>query len=425
MSELGFELTEGQKNALAMSEALMADKSPCMPAVITGFAGTGKTTMLKAIASRFGHPLILAPTGKAALRVQEATGIDAGTIHRWLYKPVENQKTGEVEYRLKDVQNMARPGNGLVIIDEASMVGRDIWEHLWSMCQMLDLKIILVGDPFQLPPVEPKKEKDEDSFAPLTQVRTEYRAHLSEVTRQALDNPILRASMMIRESSRIDQALPLLDRVFRRGFDDKCLEVQQAGGAVIVHKNDTRHRVNNMIRSKLGYGEEILPKEPLLVLRNTYEIERYNGEIVCYDGMQQYDGTPKAVTDRWKNTSKMMTFGVAAVDGQQVLISPEQVRGEAQLIGENIIARNSRTYYGDWFAPPDFVPYLDGAWMGPPHLHANFGYALTCHKSQGSEWGQVLVLIETSTRPTSIEGRRWLYTAITRAKEKCYFSMDV
>jgi ATP-dependent exoDNAse (exonuclease V) alpha subunit len=200
-----FELTEGQKQALAMSERLMADRSPCMPAILTGFAGTGKTTMLKAIASRFGAPTVLAPTGKAALRVQEATGLTAGTIHKWLYRPSENQKTGDVEFKLKDCKQVERPYNGLVIVDEASMVGRDLWEHLWDMCQLLDLKILLVGDPFQLPPVEMKKTdkdgNDLDSFSPLLDVRTEYRAHLSEVTRQALDNPILRASMLIRESA--------------------------------------------------------------------------------------------------------------------------------------------------------------------------------------------------------------------------------
>lgn len=425
---MDFELTEGQKLALEMAEGLMRSDLPCDVGVITGFAGTGKTTMLKAIASRFGDPLVLAPTGKAALRVQEATGLEASTLHRWMYRPAERLvngvNTGEVEYILKESQQIARPGNGLVVVDEASMVGRDLWEHLWNVCQLMDLKVILVGDPFQLAPVEPTKEKDEDSFSPLTMIDTPHRAHLSQITRQAFDNPILRASMMIRESSRIDQALPLLNRVFRKNFDEKCMEVYQGGGAVIVHKNATRHSVNAMVRSRLGYGPDLVPGEPLLVLRNTYEIDRFNGEVVKYDGMVKHDGVLRAVTDKWKNSSKMMSFGVGSVEGKEVLLTPEQVRGETQDIGDWIIAKTSKTYYGDNYAPEGFVPYIGKVWQGPPHLHANFGYALTCHKSQGSEWKQVLVLIETSTRPTTIEGRRWLYTAITRAKESCYFSME-
>jgi hypothetical protein len=85
------------------------------------------------------------------------------------------------------------------------------------------------------------------------------------------------------------------------------------------------------------------------------------------------------------------------------MLVPEQVRGEAQVMTESIIGRNSKSYYGDNYAgPEDFAYDLGGRRLqGPPHLHANFGYALTCHKSQGSEWGKVLVLIETSTRPTT------------------------
>jgi exodeoxyribonuclease V len=425
---MDFELTEGQKGAMAMAERLMADDSPCMPAVITGFAGTGKTTMLKAIASRHGPPQVLAPTGKAALRVQEATGLEASTVHRWLYKAAENQKTGEVEFRRKDSLEIDRPANGLVVVDEGSMVGRSLWEDLWDTCQLLDLKILLVGDPFQLAPVEGKRKGEEEdaAFAALLDVQTKYRAHLSEVTRQALDNPILRASMLIRESSRIDQALPLLNRVFTRAFDDKCMEVYRAGGAIIVHKNDTRHRINRMVRDRLGYQDELFPGEPLLVLRNTYEIDRMNGEVIPYQGWLQNDRTPAAVVDRWRGVRLMLSFGLAKVDGQEVLLAPEQVRGEAATMTESVIAQASRRYFRDWYADDEFTARQGESkrYLGPPHLHANFGYALTAHKSQGSEWNQVLVLIENSVRCTTIEGRRWTYTAITRAKEQCFFAME-
>jgi exodeoxyribonuclease V len=430
---MDFELTEGQKAAMKMIEKLV-DAPPPLPAVITGFAGTGKTTMLKALASQFGHPQVLAPTGKAALRVQEATGIPASTIHKWLYHPKEDPKTGEIQFRLKDSHMIDRPYNGLVVVDEASMVGRDLWEHLWDMCQLLDLKILLVGDPFQLPPVEgkrPQGEESPDQFMPLVDVQTDFRAHLSEVTRQALDNPVLRASMMLRESSRIEQPLALLNRVFTKNFDDKCMEIHKAGGAIIVHKNDTRHRLNAMVRQRLGYTDSLVEGEPLLVLRNTYEIDRFNGEIITYDGWLNYDGTMKAVRDNWRNVSLMLTFGLAKVDGREVMICPEQIRGEAQAMTESVIARTSKRYYGDFYHPEDKPLYAEsedpdrrGEYLGPPHLHANFGYALTCHKSQGSEWNEVLVMIENSTRPASYEGRRWLYTAITRARKSVYFAME-
>ena len=428
-----FKLTDGQQAAMDMVARLMQEPPP-MPAVITGFAGTGKTTMLKAIGSVYGPPLILAPTGKAALRVQEATGMDAMTIHRWLYHPKEDEKTGEIKFVRKNFNDIPPVANSLVVVDESSMIGRDLYEDLWDTCQKLSLRLLLVGDTFQLAPVEPGREPDEEPFAALTTVQTPYRAHLTEITRQALDNPILRASLVLRESSRIDTALKDLNRVFMRKFEETCLQVYKAGGAIIVHKNDTRHKLNRVIRQQLGYGQELVPGEPLLILRNTYEIDRYNGEVAQFDGWEKYDAAPTSVRDRFKNISKLMTFGSAMVEGQKVLLSPEQVHGEAQEMNQGVVFAASKRYYGDNYHDEE----LDGPlyiaaqgdskktiYVGPPHLHANFGYALTAHKSQGSEWPIGLVLIETSTRPTSYEGRRWLYTAITRFKDTCYFSTEV
>lgn len=413
-----FELTTGQKQAMDMMARVFKSRAPLV-AILTGYAGTGKTTLIKTIASVYGPPLILTPTGKAALRVQEATGITASTIHRWMYHAVENQNSGEMEFKRKPSDLVERPTNGLVVVDEASMVGRDLWEDLWDVCLLLDLKLLMVGDTFQLAPIEaPNKE----AFVVLKDVETDFRVALTEVTRQALDNPVLRASMLLREQSLPHQALSLLPRVFNGSFDDKCLETYQKGGAIIVHKNDTRHRINAMLRERLGHGPEIVVGEPLLVLRNTYEIQRYNGEIVQYGGWQAEPERVLKVDDRFKHITLDLRFGVALIDGQRVMLCPEQVRGEASLMTENVIGRQSRREYLDRYTTEeDDAARRNGERVeAPPHLHSNFGYALTCHKSQGSEWNQVLVLVEPSTRYTTYEGRRWLYTAITRAREKAY-----
>ncbi len=417
---MDFELTEGQKEAMAMLEALMKAPPP-MRAVLTGYAGTGKTTLIKTIASKYGHPIILAPTGKAALRVQEATGVTAITIHRWIYHATENDKTGNFEFKRKPIELITRPMNGLVIVDEASMVGRDIWEAVWDVCQLLNLKILLVGDTFQLAPVEAVKEGSEP-FAVLKDVNTVFRVGLTEVTRQALGNPVLRASMLLREQPLAHKALALLPRIFAKDFDDKCMETYQAGGAILVHKNDTRHRINAMIRDRLGYGKEIEPGEPLLVLRNNYDVERYNGEVVKYDGWEAVPQRAVVVEDKFKHLSLPLSFGIAMVEGNAMMLCREQVRGEAAIMTENVIGRASGREYLDTFGDERPEVFSESGKLLPlPHLHANFGYALTCHKSQGSEWGQVLVMIEPSTRYNSYEGRRWLYTAITRAREKAQY----
>lgn len=421
MVNVEFPWTKGQLEAMEMAEKMMKTRTPIM-GVLAGFAGTGKTTLLKHIASTYGEPLVLTPTGKAALRVREATGLRASTIHRWLYHVGENITTGEMEFKRKEKNLIEQPQNRLIVIDEASMVGRDLWEDVWDVCQILGMRILLVGDTFQLAPIEAPNQKP---FSVLKDVETPFRVLLTEVTRQALDNPVLRASMIIRESNFINPALQLLTRVWGKDFDDKCMETYQAGGAIIVHKNDTRHRINAMIRERLGYGPQIQPEEPLLVLRNTYEIDRFNGEIVRFNAWDRPPVRENLVEDRYNDIKHRMGFGVAFVDKQMVLMSPEQIRGDSAKMSENVIARASKREFFDTHATDAESKPIDGDSkpLAYPHLHANFGYALTCHKSQGSEWNQVLVLIESSTRYTSYEGRRWLYTAITRAREKASFSI--
>lgn len=423
---MDFKPTNDQAAALKMVERLMDDPAPCHVGVITGYAGTGKTSMIKAIESLYGTPIVLAPTGKASLRVNEATGIYAQTLHQYIYRPRADSESGEVKFVLREAQEVRRPDNGLVIVDEASMVGREMWEDLWSICQMLDLKVLLVGDNFQLAPVEKKRDDDADSFIPLTMLNTPHRAHLAEVTRQALDSPILRASMMLRTTSRISEPMRLLKQVYSSDFDATCRRMFEEGGVVICYKNETRARINATVRRQLGYEREIQAGEPLLVLRNNYGVNKFNGEVVPFKRWVAFDRTSHAVVDRFRSTSKMLQFGVAEIDtSDEVMLVPEQIHGETADMGDHVVEKASRRYYRDWYSPDgeeDTNP--DGTPRGPPHLHANFGYALTAHKSQGSEWKQGLVFIEKSIRPTSVEGRRWVYTAITRFKDTCFFTME-
>jgi exodeoxyribonuclease-5 len=413
-----FNLTSGQVQAMKMVKAFMDAEAPAV-AVLTGFAGTGKTTVLQALASEFGQPIVLAPTGKAALRVQEATGLQAQTIHRWLYQAAQDEETGELRFKRK--AQVDRPENDLIVVDESSMVGRELWEALWDACQIANLRILLVGDPFQLPPVE--LNKDQDPLVPLVDVETQYRAHLDEVVRQALDNPILRASVLIRESAHgVADGLALLDRVFMKKFEDKCMEVFKQGGPIIVHRNETRHRLNKLVREKLGYRSGLVSGEPLIVTKNNYDLELYNGEVVPFGGWEEYDGLQRGVVDRWKSLSEQVSFGLGRAGHARVMLCPEQVHGGSAL-SDSVIARASTRYYEDNYCTTESRNEKK-KYIGPPHLSANFGYAATCHKYQGSEASVGLVFLEKSVRASTYEGRRWAYTAVTRFKEKCYIAVE-
>jgi exodeoxyribonuclease-5 len=407
------QLTKGQSDALKMVSALIEDESNTL-GILTGYAGTGKTTLLKFIAQAYGTPIILTPTGKAAIRVAEATDLPAQTIHRWMYKPIEDPKTGVV-YFIQKVRKEIETTLGntkLVIIDEASMLNKDIFNDILNICKETKLSVLLVGDPFQLPPII---GTGEERFSALNEP-CKYKVALTEVVRQALDNPIIHASIGVRKSDlAATLAVSSLPRIQIGAFLDEAKRVIQSNGVVIAHKNQTRQSLNGQIRNHLGRQDGFLHiGEPLLVMYNNYMIDRFNGEVVTFNGWEEKPSFSVEVHDRFTEKSKDMSFGVASVEGHSVSLSPEEVFA----VGEDMSFKLVTGYF--YRNKDNFTTKVK------THLNANLGYCLTCHKSQGSEWGEVIVVIEPSSRYLSYEGRRWLYTALTRAKEKVqfYFKAD-
>lgn len=389
----------------------LLDQEDAAFGVLTGYAGTGKTTMIKNIAEAHDPPLILTPTGKAALRVSEATGLKASTIHKWLYHAAENPKTGDITWQKKPPEMIPLPGNGLIVIDEASMVGDAIWSDIWAMASSLGLRVLLVGDRFQLGPVQ---RPDEAGFAPLVSLKTSFRADLTEVVRQALDSPIIRASMMIRqgEEQAMEAVMNLIPSVNQSDLISSFLAMDP-NRALIAHRNTTRQSLNLEVRRALGYSEHgLVGGEPLLVLFNSYnpERDRFNGEVIDFQRWTTLPGDQIAVRDRYKNISAMMSFGLAEVDGSTVILSEEEVFARSNGMPETTILRAARDYA--------VATYGYERKTAPPHLNANLGYCLTAHKAQGSEWNDVMVVVEPSLRNTfGIDGRRWLYTSLTRGRK--------
>ncbi len=261
--------------------------------VMAGYAGTGKTTLLQYFINQQSDLVTcLAPTGKAAAVLQKKlTNARVSTIHRALYKPVppstvnldvlEHQLLmfpddaelkqaileekarlagADVSFSLKSDRTII---NGqLVIVDEASMVTRKMRRDL----EATGAKILYVGDPGQLPPVQ-----DEGFF------RTHQPdAMLETVQRQALDSPIIRVSMDIRNGKDI---YPCHSGPFRKMAKDSVpatiwLEFDQ----VITGTNDIRRRINRFFRKKRGY-DKWYPRagDKLICLKNDYETGLVHG----------------------------------------------------------------------------------------------------------------------------------------------------
>jgi exodeoxyribonuclease V len=407
---LPFTLTQGQDRGLeAVRKIMHVGGHACV--VIVGFAGTGKTTMIKVIAHEHGTPMVITPTGKASLRVREATGLPARTIHSWLYNAIPDEKTGAVRFMRRSSDDLEIPPSRLVVLDEGSMVGPDVWKDVYSACEQNDLRLVCIGDGFQLPPVQAP------SAPPFSILTPEFagelgatRVEMTEVLRQAQDSPVIRASMMLRAGHGVS-ALADLPQIQLNNFGMAALDVHRMGGITICHRNVTRFQLNSMFRQSLGIFDEMpQPGEPLMVLKNAYELGLVNGESFTFTGWAKEPTQPEKIRDRYKpGLEEHARFGgVTVPSGACGTIAIEELHGRlgsgpvAISIAGNVWSRMESFFSGDKLAS---------------HINANFGYVYTAHKSQGSEWPWVLVVVEPSVRLDEEDGRRWTYTAITRSSK--------
>jgi exodeoxyribonuclease-5 len=403
-----FTPTQGQQEAIDMVGRFLK-QTEWRFGRITGYAGTGKTTLIRTLSDRCGSPTILTPTGKAALRVGEATGLFAQTIHRFLYEPSEDPKTGRPIFNIKPEwsDSMLDMEGKLVIVDEGSMVDKIVWRDLQLVAKNVGFHILVMGDLFQLPPVY--KDEEGRAFSTLL-LETPFSVNLTEVIRQALDSPIIRASMVLRSGKPEYEALEMLEALGESRMISTIVEMRERNGVALCFTNKTRHDLNDKVRTALSYEPTTLHQdEPLLVTQNSYDLNCWNGEVVTFDGWEEDPGAHVVVSDRFTNSAMRVRYGLGNVAGQQAIMSPEVITGavEAAKISTGFIKKAARRQYKD----------NHHSEYAPPYLDCNYGYALTCHKAQGSEWPEVLVVLEGRLSALrGIEKKRWLYTAITRAK---------
>src|SRR5215210_6682011 len=216
-----------------------------------GYAGTGKTTLAKHIAEHVdGDVAFGAYTGKAALVLRSKGCSDASTIHSMIYRSRESDEGGPSF--ILNRQSAAAKAD-LIIIDECSMVDEELGRDLLSFGR----PVLVLGDPAQLPPV-----KGGGFFT-----EAEPDAMLTEVHRQARDNPIVRLSMAVRAGGRLPLGRHGESRVLSRGEIDAA-EVTRAD-QVLVGLNRTRRLYNRRIREILGYRDPMpAAGEKLVCLRN-------------------------------------------------------------------------------------------------------------------------------------------------------------
>jgi len=366
MSTDQFTLSPDQEAAIEAIE-VWAEDSDRRQFVLAGLAGTGKTTVSARFERSTLHPVVIGtPTGKAA-QVLRSKGSKAETIHKLAYQFRGQSEDGDL---LFDYQGLSYADQEVILlIDEASMVNSRIYEDL----SRSGYKILFVGDHGQLPPVggDPGIMRRPD-------------AALEQVHRH--DNLLLEFAHAVRADKR---RLPSGDEVqlCRQGTSD-YYEAEQEADVIVCLKNATRHNINRARLFDLigdepeddidlfhaAVGHEI----PVICVQNNYRLQIFNGQAM------------KLRVTNAQDAEFGYVVGDLNVDGQ---------------VKSNVLVNT-----GAFLSNPGDLKHDDSM------AQLDFGWALTCHKAQGSEFDHVLVIDETW--PSFDSRVRWRYTAATRARKK-------
>src|SRR5215813_642075 len=227
-----------------------------------GYAGTGKTTLARHVAEGVdGEVKYAAFTGKAALVMRNKGCDGASTIHSLIYRARESG-VEQPSFELWDDAPASKAK--LIVIDECSMVDAELGRDLLSF----DCPLLVLGDPAQLPPIA--------GGGFFTDAEPD--AMLTEVHRQAQDDPIVRLSMQVREGQRLTPGEYGATSVVKRdAFDpQRALETDQ----ILVGRNNTRRAYNARLRERKGFADPLpLSGDKLVCLRNNRKKGLFNGGL--------------------------------------------------------------------------------------------------------------------------------------------------
>lgn len=371
-------LTTGQEKGLKIAVERYRNKEPYT--VIAGYAGTGKSTLVQFIIDALElleeDVVYIAYTGKASLVLRNKGCSNSMTAHRLLYHAKE-KPDGTYEFKPKRSLEF---NYKIIVLDECSMLPQEMWDLLLSH----KVHVIALGDPGQLPPVEG-----------ATTTLVSPHIMLEEVVRQAQDNPIIRLSMDIRSGKWIEYGGPKECRVMpKEKVSDKLL---LGADQVLCGKNVTRHCLNEQLR-KIKFGD-------------MYSTKPMNGDkVICLKNEWQTLGSNE---EPLINGMLGQINNISVRDGY--LYQPEMF---ADFNSDNNGFYEHLQMDYKIFTEKENTVNKDNWMKFPKNMRAyefDYGYAITTHKAQGSEFDKVIVYDEWLG--DSEYHKKWLYTAVTRASK--------
>lgn len=390
------ELNEKQKNGLTL--ALQRYKNKEKYTVIAGYAGAGKSTLvrfiieeLKTYGVKETDVCFACFTGKAAQVLLKKGNKNVITLHKLLYKSIPKESGGFVR-----IPNPSIPYK-IVVVDEVSMAPKTLMDLLFKH----DVYVICLGDPFQLPPVD-KKEDNHLLDAP--------HIFLDEIMRQAQESEIIQLSMAIRENRPIEAFQGKEVQILNK--EELNTGMLTWADQILVATNATRVSINTQMRKLLNFGEKPQDGDKIICLRNYWDCFSDNEEPLV-------NGTIGILKDSFL-TKRYLPSIVKSTDGLSHIdlivgdfISDSGMYFHSLEMDKKMI--DTGEFSLDWKTV--YQLNRNPKTRDIPPLEFTYGYAITCHKAQGSEWDKVLV-IEEKFPFDKIEHARWLYTAVTRSSEK-------
>jgi tRNA A37 threonylcarbamoyladenosine biosynthesis protein TsaE len=447
---------------------------------LRGYAGTGKTYITMGLVKHFrahGRSCALAaPTGRAAKVLGAKAGQSASTIHGLIYrfgKIVEYTDEGlEGSETFKKYGTLAVnnwPANTVFIVDEVSLFSdvyheaeffragsgyllRDFLEFVGLDHNDHDKKIILIGDAAQLPPVgmnfSPALDAD---YLQKTYGLKVTGYELTDVVRQRAESGILRNAQPLRDAINsgvfdrveFDFSPPDVRRIpaerILPAYFKSCDYAVNGKSVIVTRSNAAAHAYNVEVRRTFFPGkEQITSGDKLMVVANSTVQNWYfaNGDFVWVKEASAETETRSVVLRRKNHETGIVEQMHVALTWRDVIVGVRNEEGEPRFLElkilENLLynanpgpsPEEERALWQDFCSRHKGIDrkgdVFQAALREDPYINAlrvKFGYAITCHKAQGSEWQHVFVDCTSRPNPLSAENFRWLYTAVTRATE--------
>ena len=449
-----FEPTNSQVNGFKKIAHFLSNAPDNSLLLIKGYAGTGKTTLIGHLVGQLGRirkkSVLMAPTGRAAKVLSAYAGKNAMTIHKKIYFSKADSGGGSVQFTLKENKHT----HTVFIVDESSMIGDDRQQSkLFVNGSLLhDLinyvangekcKLIFVGDTAQLPPVNLvlSPALDEYELGRYFNAKV-YTVMLEDVVRQKVESGILFNATRIRELLLKDQFQRFKFRL--DGFKDiqqiiegnEFLELLRNSldengidqTVLIVHSNKRANLYNKSIRERLLFLDSDLAEgDQLMVVKNNYFWLGAdsqpgfiaNGDVIKIIRIKKY-------VDRYDMKFAEVSIQMVDYPSEPVfdtVLLLETLNSETANLGyeqsQLLYQKVSLDYANEKSKYKRFLKVKNDPYFNS--LQVKYSYAITCHKSQGGQWKNVFV--EQPYLPDGLnkEFLRWLYTALTRAKERLF-----